>query len=134
MNLCYNIMIRKLKTFDLRILPTEYAEEKPISYNKSFDHMMKNCSLYEFKDGSVPLFFNDYTSLPVYIIGEKSYVIKEKDIGRMDLIAWKYYSNPEYLWIICLLNDVDPLDMKAGNVLRLPPKDWIIFNILRTDI
>ena len=127
-------MIRKLKSFDLRILLTEYATEKPISYNKSFDHMMKNCSLYEFKDGSTPLFFTNFTELPVYVVGEESYVIQEKDIGRMDLIAWKYYKNPEYLGIICFLNNVDPLDMKAGTVLRLPPKDWIIFNILRNDL
>lgn len=127
-------MIRKLKTFDLRIKPTEYATEKQMAYNKPFDHIGKNCSLYEFKDGSLPIFFKEIPELPVYINGEQSYVIQQKDIGRMDLIAWKYYQNPEYLWVISLLNDIDPLDMRIGTVLRLPPKDWIIFNIFRTDI
>jgi hypothetical protein len=52
----------------------------------------------------------------------------------MDLIAWEYYKNPEWLWVIAFLNDVDPLDMQEGTVLRIFPKDWIIFYIFRTDL
>ena len=127
-------MIRKLKTFDLKLRPGTYAKEREVNYNKHYEHMFTNCIFYEFEDGSTPLFFNQIKEIPNYIPGEKIHTIEKREIGRLDLIAWKYYKNPEYLWIIAFINDIDPLDMQEGITLRILPKDWIIFNIFRHDL
>lgn len=40
---------------------------------------------------------------------------------RIDNLAWKYYGNPHYGWIIAEANSTPrPWDLKPGTVLRIP--------------
>ena len=42
--------------------------------------------------------------------------------NRLDIIAYKYYGSPRYWWVIALANYIiDPFDIPAGSVLRIPP-------------
>jgi nucleoid-associated protein YgaU len=48
--------------------------------------------------------------------------VAERERGRLDLIAHKFYGNPLYWWIIAHANDViDPIgDITTGQFLRIP--------------
>lgn len=49
------------------------------------------------------------------------YPIAEKDVGRLDSIAYAYYRNPYLWWIIAWVNDIqNPLEMEIGQVIRIP--------------
>lgn len=56
------------------------------------------------------------------------YTVTIADIGRLDLIAWKYYNSVDWWWVIAYYNSiVNPLvDMVEGQVLRIPKKTYII--------
>lgn len=41
--------------------------------------------------------------------------------GRLDIIANKYYGNPEFWWIIAMANNyIDPFYIKPGTLVRVP--------------
>ena len=44
------------------------------------------------------------------------------EVGRLDMIAYKYYNNPLLWWVIAQANDIyDPFtDMHLGMALRIP--------------
>ena len=48
--------------------------------------------------------------------------IRSGDIGRLDLVAWKHYSNTSYWWMIAHANSiVDPLtELQVGQFIRVP--------------
>lgn len=50
------------------------------------------------------------------------YSVQESDIGRLDLVAEKYYSDPLLWWVIADVNGIsDPItDMFSGQELRIP--------------
>lgn len=44
-----------------------------------------------------------------------------KSCERLDTIAYKYYKNPLYYWIIALASNIDdPLSVKEGDLLKIP--------------
>ena len=46
--------------------------------------------------------------------------------NRIDLLAYKYYGNARFWWIIALANEIiDPFDLPVNTQLRIPPKDAI---------
>jgi len=67
-----------------------------------------------------------------YLETANQYVIKtsETDVyhevqpneeNRLDIIAYKYYNNAEYFWVIAMANSiVDPFVIKRGDILRIP--------------
>ena len=44
------------------------------------------------------------------------------EVGRLDLIAYKYYKNPLLWWVVAQANDIyDPIEgVPAGTILRVP--------------
>lgn len=47
--------------------------------------------------------------------------VKPGEEGRLDLISYKYYNTPGLYWVICYANNIDdPMDVKAGTILRIP--------------
>lgn len=46
---------------------------------------------------------------------------------RLDLVAYQYYLNVEYWWIIALANDIlDPFNIPIGTILRIPSESVVI--------
>lgn len=46
--------------------------------------------------------------------------------GRLDLIAYRYYKNPTLWWVIAYFNNIlDPFEIPAGMVLKIPSKESI---------
>ena len=61
------------------------------------------------------------------------YVVTDNDVGRADLISFKFYGTPDLFWVILLLNgildqftgDSEQLGLATGTVLRIPDKGRI---------
>lgn len=73
----------------------------------------------------IPLFLN----LPhVFFSAEDSYhEITVVDHLRLDLIAYRYYLNVEFWWIICIANDIlDPFNLTIGSIIRIPSNAIVI--------
>jgi hypothetical protein len=61
-----------------------------------------------------------------YHISESSndrfYTVTVKTEDRLDIISMMFYGSPLNWWIIALTNNIiDPFDVKAGTILRIPP-------------
>lgn len=56
------------------------------------------------------------------------YTVKESDIGRLDLIAYQYYEDSSFWFVIALVNKVQNLlsDMYVGQVLKIPDKTLVV--------
>jgi hypothetical protein len=49
------------------------------------------------------------------------------DVLRLDLIAYRYYVNVEYWWVIALANNIlDPFNLEIGQILRIPAEHTLI--------
>jgi hypothetical protein len=73
----------------------------------------------------VPLFFN----LPSVFFSEFDFYhqVTVVDVLRLDLIAYKYYTNVEYWWIIAAANSIlDPFNLVIGTILRIPGETFVI--------
>jgi hypothetical protein len=59
----------------------------------------------------------------VFISNEdKIHIVSAEEVGRLDLIAFKYYKNPLLWWIIAERNHIeDVLAIKKDTVLFIPP-------------
>lgn len=58
--------------------------------------------------------------------GDIYHVVSVNDENRLDRVSHTYYDTTELYWVIALANGiVDPLTVKAGLVLRVPPIDII---------
>lgn len=55
------------------------------------------------------------------------YTVTDRDIGRIDLIAYKYYGDVSWWWVIATYNKIaNPLtDLTIGTVLLLPQKELV---------
>lgn len=113
-------------------MTTSFGEKIDHNNMECKHYMATNTTLYKFKDiGTLPMHIK-YIDIPEFVNGETSYKIKEMDINRLDNIAYKYYGTPELFWIIMVTNDIiDPFSIKNGAVLRILPKDYVEYNILR---
>ena len=113
-------------------MSTLYGENIEHNNLESKHHMVASTGLFKFDGiGTIPLHIK-YIKVPDYVNGEISYKIKETDIYRLDNIAYKYYGNPELFWVIMSVNNIiDPFNIKNGDVLRILPKDYVEYNILR---
>ena len=61
------------------------------------------------------------------INNSSKYVITEKDIGRLDLLAYRYFGDERLHWVIALANGyIDPIDeMEIGAVMLIPSRDIV---------
>lgn len=47
--------------------------------------------------------------------------VKSGEEHRLDLLAYRYYSNPLLYWVIACFNSLEnPMEVPAGTVLRIP--------------
>jgi len=113
-------------------MSTVYGDKLEHNNLESKHHMSANTDIFKFEGiGTIPMHMK-YIKIPEYVNGETSYKVTEIDINRLDNIAYKYYKNPELFWIIMAVNDIiDPFSIKNGDVLRILPKDYVEYNILR---
>lgn len=53
--------------------------------------------------------------------GDQYHIVEDSEVGRLDLIAYKYYSDSSYWWAIALANDfIDPFALNKGVMIRIP--------------
>ena len=98
-------------------------------------HMSANTKHFKYtNEGTLPLFLKMFSDVPEYIDGEKVHLIKKYELNRLDLISYKYYGTPELLWVIAAINNIDPLDMKEETIIRILPKEYVEYNLLRYNI
>lgn len=56
------------------------------------------------------------------------HTVSSRDVGRLDLISYKFYQTPELWWVLAAANGIffPPEDMQEGDVLRIPDKSGLI--------
>lgn len=56
------------------------------------------------------------------------YTVTDADIGRIDLLAWRFYRDVTWWWIIARYNGLcNPLtDLVSGAVLKIPRKQFVL--------
>ena len=74
--------------------------------------------------------YPDLTHRPELQLDEgtyQQYTVTASDIGRIDLIAWKFYQNVSWWWVIALVNRIQNVltDISAGDVLIIPNKEYV---------
>lgn len=70
-------------------------------------------------DGKEVLRTRIYPNIPLR--DDDVYVMTETG-DRLDTLAWQYYENPTFWWIIASANNIHdaPLGLKDGTILRIP--------------
>ena len=54
------------------------------------------------------------------------YSVEPAYANRLDLISYKFYNTPQLYWVIAEANDIiDPQNIEAGTVLRIPSRQVI---------
>lgn len=78
-------------------------------------------NIYQYTDGTV---FFDTPDFPDFPTNDKDkYItIDESYVGRLDLVAFDKYKDPELWWVLALVNNLDqvPTQVTLGLVLRVP--------------
>ncbi len=72
----------------------------------------------------------DFTKLPELELTDDTfftYRIADTDLGRIDLLAYKFYGDVSLWWVICVVNKIaNPLtDMWVGQELKILDKDYV---------
>lgn len=69
-------------------------------------------------------YIETYDGIDIKKSNTDSFYIVEKGFeNRLDLISFKYYNNPLFYWIIAEASGIiDPFNVPAGTVLRIPDK------------
>lgn len=78
-------------------------------------------------DGKEVLRTRIYPNIPLR--DDDVYVMTETG-DRLDTLAWQYYENPTFWWIIASANNIHdaPLGLKDGTILRIPQNYIAILN------
>lgn len=54
---------------------------------------------------------------------DRYHVVKNKEVGRLDMIANEYYNDPSLWWAIALANGfIDPFIVNEGDLIRIPSR------------
>lgn len=63
-----------------------------------------------------------------FIESASLYLVRNVDVGRLDLLAYEFYGNVRLWWIIATVNNlVDPIgDMYPGQKLYIPAYDQVM--------
>ena len=53
--------------------------------------------------------------------------VTDQNLGKLDLIAFDVYGDPDLWWVIALANNIDliPTDMVIGTKIRIPEKSFV---------
>ena len=66
-----------------------------------------------------------------YDATDQLHFVTAGEVGRLDLIARKWYNNLNLWWVIAETNSIkDPLDFEAGIALRIPTLARIFLEII----
>ena len=58
---------------------------------------------------------------------DKIVTVSRRLVGRLDLLAFDSYGNPNLWWVIARANDIsDPFDIEIGDQLRVPARDIVL--------
>ncbi|MDR1514927.1 MAG: hypothetical protein LBS45_04465 [Synergistaceae bacterium] len=58
--------------------------------------------------------------------------VTDDDVKRIDLLAWRYYSDCALWWVIAEANGIsNPLELEVSRVLRIPALETVQMRILR---
>ena len=65
--------------------------------------------------------------LDVDLTGASYYAVQGSDIGRLDLISYRFYRTPNYWWVIALVNNIKNqfTDVVVGATLVIPKADEV---------
>ena len=76
--------------------------------------------LYYDKENDLMFLAPHYTSLSIDEKKDFQYQVKQTD--RMDLLAERFYGNPQFKWIILYANPqyVTEFDIKVGDIITIP--------------
>ena len=105
-------------------------------------HFESNSQLYNIPSiGKISLFLKNFeryilnpSLLKPYMSEIIYYTVPENEKNRLDLISWYHYKTPELFWVIMAINNIiDPFDVKEGTVLKILPKNFIEYNLLRKE-
>lgn len=56
----------------------------------------------------------------------RTHVVRNTDIGRLDLLAYEYYGTPSLWWVIADANDIiNQFDLTLGQALKIPSRALI---------
>ena len=67
----------------------------------------------------------EYPEIP-YDDGDTYITLTRQQATRIDLLAYDYYGESNYFWVILLANNLDyPTDMYEGMVIRMPSADTV---------
>lgn len=98
-----------------------YYEEHELETLDRSDRYRKCRLLQDKETGDRLLSMRDIDEIPV---SNKDiyHKVELQELGRLDLIAHRYYKNALYWWVIAQANDIyNPIaDMKVGMLLRIP--------------
>ena len=123
---------------DLTVKTREFYEKLKLSAFTSKHHFESNSHLYNLKSsGKIHLFLKNFVTYKDAINGLDNvvyYKISENEVNRLDLVSWHYYRNPELIWVIMAVNNIqDPFNVPEGTVLKIIPKDFIELVLLRKE-
>ena len=56
------------------------------------------------------------------LVDATRYLVREKDRGRLDALAYKYYGDPSLWWVIAWVNNIKNQlsDLSNGDVILIP--------------
>jgi len=120
------------QNFDLTPSSTETYEKLEISAYDHKHHMATNCELYLYPDFKVPMHIKSFSDIPDYVEGETKFRVTERYLNRIDLISWESYGTPELFWVILAVNNiVNPFEIEENSFLRILPKSYVEYRLLR---
>lgn len=82
----------------------------------------RNCSILKDSETQETLVeTRDVEEIPKHP-ADKFHTVQPNEVGRLDLISYRYYKNPLYWWVIAQANHIyDPIShMQSGMLLRIP--------------
>lgn len=75
-----------------------------------------------------------YTSMsfPDIPVSEQDVYITTNSMDRLDMLAYKYYGNPRYWWVIAMVNNLSngSLAVEGGIQLRIPYSAEVVVRAL----
>lgn len=113
----------RIKDYDLTLSDDNkivVEKEKDDMQMESYYHMGANCSLYDINGTKILMHLDDMSYLRQDAYLQTKHIVKENEIGRLDMISYKYYKTPELFWLIAEVNYIDPFELYEGQELLIP--------------
>lgn len=103
------------------ILPLPTNSELLHSFSRFSDQLL-------FSSNGVPFWGTWIPADIPFSPADQYHVVSSLDVGRLDLIAYKFYQTPELWWVLAAVNEIffPPEDMEEGDVLRIPDRSNLI--------